>query len=629
MAPLVSEVVLNRAASVMAPQSFTRNYSQQQETGSLPRLPVPPLQLTLQRYLRSVKPLVTGEEYKVTQELANKFAVPGGLGEKLQKLLEAKAATTESWLADWWLNSAYLDFRLPVVVYSNPGLVFPFRRFSNTSDQLAHAAKLISAALDFKTKLDGNKLPTEKMGPYVLDMSQYYKVLGTCRIPGITRDSLRLPDSKNPSRHIVVAHNNHFFAVSVYGEQGEPLNQSQLLAQLNDCIARSTHPAAPVGILTSENRNVWGKAYQALKKDKSNAVSLDMIERSLFLVCLDGEPGEAEKTAANKMTAAALKLVHGGGSKSNSANRWFDKTIQFVFGPNGEVGLTYEHSPAEGQPIAVLMDHIENYCDKHGNTNSLMPALKFDRPQRLPFTVPSDIEEVIHTAQANLDNLVDDLEMHCISFTGYGKEFIKTLKLSPDSYIQMAIQFAFYRLHNEPGAHYESASTRRFLHGRTETIRSCSIESAQFAQTMLNKNANDQDKAAALRMAIKSHKDYATNALAGEGVDRHLLGLRLIAIENGMDVPKLFLDTGYTRSSHMRLSTSQVAARCRSFMCYGPLVPDGYGCCYNPRADEIVFGTSAFNSNPDTSAVKFCAALEQSLYEMQAVMARVPPPAKL
>lgn len=35
--------------------------------------------------------------------------------------------------------------------------------------------------------------------------------------------------------------------------------------------------------------------------------------------------------------------------------------MQFVFGPNGEVGLTYEHSPAEGQPIAVMMDHIINY----------------------------------------------------------------------------------------------------------------------------------------------------------------------------------------------------------------------------------------------------------------------------
>lgn len=65
--------------------------------------------------------------------------------------------------------------------------------------------------------------------------------------------------------------------------------------------------------------------------DKQNCESLDLIERSLFLVCLDGPPCAIEKSAPNRMTAAALKMVHGGGAKSNSANRWFDKTIQVCF----------------------------------------------------------------------------------------------------------------------------------------------------------------------------------------------------------------------------------------------------------------------------------------------------------
>ena len=44
----------------------------------------------------------------------------------------------------------------------------------------------------------------------------------------------------------------------------------------------------------------------------------------------------------------------------------------------------------------------------------------------------------------------------------------------------------------------------------------------------------------------------------GQGIDRHLLGLKLMAIESGMDVPSLFMDVAYIKSSHMRLSTSQV-----------------------------------------------------------------------
>lgn len=56
-------------------------------------------------------------------------------------------------------------------------------------------------------------------------------------------------------------------------------------------------------------------------------------------------------------------------------------------------------------------------------------------------------------------------------------------------------------------------------------------------------------------------------------------------------------------------------------MCYGPVVPDGYGCCYNPRRDTINFAVSAFNSNPTTCAKKFGEALEASLIEIRDIAA--------
>lgn len=44
------------------------------------------------------------------------------------------------------------------------------------------------------------------MGKYPLDMAQYTKIFGTCRIPGLTRDTLSYNTS---SKHIIVMHNNH------------------------------------------------------------------------------------------------------------------------------------------------------------------------------------------------------------------------------------------------------------------------------------------------------------------------------------------------------------------------------------------------------------------------------------
>lgn len=52
-------------------------------------------------------------------------------------------------------------------------------------------------------------------------------------------------------------------------------------------------------------------------------------------------------------------------------------------------------------------------------------------------------------------------------------------------------------------------------------------------------------------------------------------------------------------------------------MCYGPLVNDGYGCCYNPRDEDINFGISTFRSCEQTSAISFKESLENSLDDMQ------------
>lgn len=52
-------------------------------------------------------------------------------------------------LADWWLNTAYLEYRSPVVVFSSPGLVWPKQEFRNVDDQIRYAANLIAAALDY------------------------------------------------------------------------------------------------------------------------------------------------------------------------------------------------------------------------------------------------------------------------------------------------------------------------------------------------------------------------------------------------------------------------------------------------------------------------------------------------
>ena len=63
----------------------------------LPSLPVPPLRQTLERYLHSVRPLTSKEEFQNTKETVEEFGKNGGRGEELQKKLLDRAEKTENW----------------------------------------------------------------------------------------------------------------------------------------------------------------------------------------------------------------------------------------------------------------------------------------------------------------------------------------------------------------------------------------------------------------------------------------------------------------------------------------------------------------------------------------------------
>ncbi|XP_017769872.1 PREDICTED: carnitine O-acetyltransferase-like isoform X1 [Nicrophorus vespilloides] len=584
-------------------------------TKALPRLPVPTLDQTLYKYLESVRPLLSNEEFAKTLELTEKFANTDGA--KLQALLLEKAHEAENWLADWWLNAAYLDFRSPLVVWSSPGQLMPFTHFKDIHDRLLYIANVIEATIEYKKLIDDDKIPVDMMGKEPLDMQQYKKVFGTCRNPALPRD---VQEFNPQSNHIIVAHRNHFFKVNLCGKDGNKLSVNQLVSQLKYCIELSKTSAPAVGILTSDHRDNWSIAYQVLMQDETNRNSVDAIQKSLYVMSIDQAMPKIE--GQNRHTEASHQLIHGGGSKVNGGNRWFDKTVQFIIGENGVNGLCYEHSPAEGVPIAVMVDFLVEYMKRDGS-KGIPDADGVELPIHLEFNVNADVEKEIIKSCKNLDALAADLDMDSFSFDVYGKEFVKKHKISPDSYIQMAMQYAFYRMYNYPGAHYESAATRKYLHGRTETIRSCSTQSVAFARAMMDDAKTPEDKVKSLREAVDSHKKYTVDALNGFGVDRHLLGLKLTSLEQNISLNPFFKDVAFTKSNSFRLSTSQVATKCDAFMCYGPLVMDGYGCCYNPRSNNINFAVSSMHSNPDTRSSQFREALEHSLLDMHDILVRV------
>ena len=65
---------------------------------SLPRLPVPPLQQSLQKYLKAVRPLVSNEEFEKTSKKVEEFGKENGIGEQLQEMLKKRAKLQDNWV---------------------------------------------------------------------------------------------------------------------------------------------------------------------------------------------------------------------------------------------------------------------------------------------------------------------------------------------------------------------------------------------------------------------------------------------------------------------------------------------------------------------------------------------------
>jgi carnitine O-acetyltransferase len=132
-----------------------------------------------------------------------------------------------------------------------------------------------------------------------------------------------------------------------------------------------------------------------------------------------------------------------------------------------------------------------------------------------------------------------------------------------------------------------------------------------------------ENKLTLLKKAIESHKTYMSDAVSGKAIDRHMLGLRVLAAEEKIQLPAFFSDPVYKASSTWRLSTSNITQN-GLVAGYGPAVEDGYGVCYGTRKDFLHFSVSTRHSNKTTSTPKMKEALVQSLAEMQSLFPQQP-----
>jgi hypothetical protein len=198
-------------------------------------------------------------------------------------------------------------------------------------------------------------------------------------------------------------------------------------------------------------------------------------------------------------TAGHLCLV------GNGENRWYDKIVQYIVFKNGRGGLNGEHTcvirsatkiifmhgshlalscgvplhrPIDAPTAGAMTDHMLRYLRRAQESSLPSEEQSVASDLRAPTKLQWTLSPSLRTAQEECVTLFhiiiyffnffnffcshpdcravesygkvgQDVDFRLLHFRTYGADWIKEkAKLSPDSYVQMALQLAYYKLYH-------------------------------------------------------------------------------------------------------------------------------------------------------------------------------------
>jgi len=508
---------------------------------------------------------------------------------------------------------------------------------AENNDQLVRATNMINSAMRFKLSLDETLLEPDvyHLKPHLsdtqwfrnvirfvprklswygaflvkafpLDMSQYSRLFNSTRIPELKKDRLATFES---GRHIVVMRNGNFYVFDTITTDGNIVPTATIYQNLK-YIANDPTPAPnfPVAALTSENRDTWASMRHLLEAIPGNEEVLKLIDSAIFVLCLDDHE-------VNSVADVTRTFLHGDGK-----NRWFDKSLQLIICKDGKAAVHFEHAWGDG--VAVLRFFNEVFKDTTTRpvcTAASAQSFSADTTVRkLDLQLNPEIERGIYAAKEKFDNTVKGLDIAELQVHTYGKDYIKNKKLSPDAIMQLAFQMAYFRQNGKFVPTYESCSTAAFKHGRTETIRPASNATVACAEAFQKSHrAGVEEMADRIRRAADWHSKLTKEAAMGQGFDRHLFALRLMAESTGK-VPDIFQDPAYKQINHIILSTSTLSSPALMLGGFGPVVRDGFGVGYGIQDDWL--GCNVASYPPDTDVRGFLECVRLSLEDIYSVL---------
>ena len=117
---------------------------------------------------------------------------------------------------------------------------------------------------------------------------------------------------------------------------------------------------------------------------------------------------------------------------------------------NCRAGVNSDHTPMDAM-VNVVMSHfidlgINDFYEPESQSSESEEYFTY-----LDWKLDNGLLDSINEAKADSMSLCKNLVLKREAFTGFGKTAITNVKANPDTFVQMAIQLAYMRLHKKPG----------------------------------------------------------------------------------------------------------------------------------------------------------------------------------
>ncbi|KAF2772308.1 acyltransferase ChoActase/COT/CPT [Teratosphaeria nubilosa] len=561
----------------------------------LPKLPIPDLEATCKRYLTALDPLQTAHEHADSERAVAEFL--RAEGPELQAKLKEYATGKSSYIEQFWYDS-YLNYDNPVVLNLNPFFLLEDDPTPARNNQVTRAASLVVSALSFVRAVRKEELPPDMLRGQPLCMYQYSRMFGTARIP--TDNGCQIGQDPT-AKHIVVLCRGQFYWFDVLDDNNDLIMTEKDVALnlqvINDDAEQTPiHEAAKgaVGVLSTENRKIWSGLREVMSKDEgsNNSDCLDLVDSALFILCLDyTEPKTGADLCGNMLCGTSQ--IERGVQVGTCTNRWYDK-LQIIVCKNGSAGINFEHTGVDGHTVLrfasdVYTDTILRFARSiNGQAPSLWASTSPDpskrdpasfgdvstTPHKLLWDMTPELSTALRFAETRLADLIQQNEFQTLEFSIYGKNFMTSHGFSPDAFVQMAFQAAYYGMYGRLESCYEPAMTKVYYHGRTEAIRQVTPESVEFVRTFWAETAPHK-KVEALKKACEKHTAITKECAKAQGQDRHLYALmclwqRMVDADAGSELASLNGDgastNGYSSPTSDHAADASMTSPKRSSM---------------------------------------------------------------